>query len=200
MAQLMPLPLTVSCFSEIQIGFTFLVPAHLGSSGKRAVKQVCYFLSKNTQNCQSPYNWPVPWGHCTFCTPHPPSQCQWLSQCRMGGGKDTQPTQYTHTHPFNGPISGTTQVSQYQKGGTNLDLTEARDSEWQWHQLGHMQVCNLLQTDNHAGTPPLSFLQAGHPSCCPTNSVKALKASPTQYNCQLLLKVTTGKIINEATT
>ena len=42
MAQLMPLPLTVSCFSKIQIGFTFLVPAHLGSPGKRAVKRgVC---------------------------------------------------------------------------------------------------------------------------------------------------------------
>ena len=41
MAQLMLLPLTVSCFSKIQIGFTFLVPAHLGSPGKRAVKRVC---------------------------------------------------------------------------------------------------------------------------------------------------------------
>jgi len=41
MAQLTPLPLTVSCFSKIQIGFTFLVPAHLGSPGKRAVKQEC---------------------------------------------------------------------------------------------------------------------------------------------------------------
>ena len=43
MAQLMPLPLTVSCFNNIQIGFTFLVPvpAHLGSPGKRAVKRVC---------------------------------------------------------------------------------------------------------------------------------------------------------------
>ena len=40
-AQLMPLPLTVSCFSKIQIGFTFLVPAHLGSPGKRAGKRVC---------------------------------------------------------------------------------------------------------------------------------------------------------------
>ena len=39
--QLMPLPLTVSCFSKIQIGFTFLVPAHPGSTGKRAVKRVC---------------------------------------------------------------------------------------------------------------------------------------------------------------
>ena len=41
MAQLMPLPLTVSCFRKIEIGFTFLVPAHLGSPGKRAVKRVC---------------------------------------------------------------------------------------------------------------------------------------------------------------
>jgi len=78
---------------------------------------------------------------------------------------------HTHTHPFNGPLSGTTQVSWYQKGKTNLDFTEAKDSEW------HMQVCTLLQTDNHASTSPLSFLQAGCPSCRPTNSVKALKAS-----------------------
>jgi len=41
MVQLMPLPLTVSCFSKIQIGFTFLVSAHLGIPGKRAVKRVC---------------------------------------------------------------------------------------------------------------------------------------------------------------
>jgi len=41
MVQLMPLPLTVSCFSKIQTGFAFLVPAYLGSSGKRAVKRVC---------------------------------------------------------------------------------------------------------------------------------------------------------------
>jgi len=69
-------------------------------------------------------------------------------------------------------------VSWYQKGKTNLDFTEARDSsEWQWLQLGHVQVCTLLQTDNHASTSLLSFLQAGSPSCCPTNCVKALKAS-----------------------
>jgi len=70
-------------------------------------------------------------------------------------------------------------VSRYQKGKTNLDFTEARDSEWQWHQLDHMQVCTSLQTDNHASTSPLSFLQARCPSCRPTNSVKALKARPT---------------------
>jgi len=92
-----------------------------------------------------------------------------------GGFKDS-------THPFNGPLSGTTQVSRYQKGKTILDFNEAIDSEWQWHQLGHMQVCTSLQTDNHTSTPPLSFLQAGCPSCRPTNSVKALKASLMNSN------------------
>ena len=58
----------------------------------------------------------------------------------------------THTHPFNGPLSGTTRVSRYQKGKTNLDFTGARDSEWQWPQLGHVQVYTSLQTDNHAST------------------------------------------------
>jgi len=71
-------------------------------------------------------------------------------------------------------------VSRYQKGKTNLDFTKARDGEWHWRQLGHMQVCTLLQRDNHASTPPLSFLQAGCPSCRPTNSVKALKAPAKQ--------------------
>ena len=81
----------------------------------------------------------------------------------------------THAHPFNGPLSGTTWVSRYQKGKTNLDFTEARDSEWQWNPLDHMQICTSLQT-----TTPVPhrsvFLQAGCPSCHPTNSIKALKA------------------------
>ena len=47
MAQLMPLPLTVSCSSKIQIGFTFLVLAHLGSPGQRAVKWVCVCVFKS---------------------------------------------------------------------------------------------------------------------------------------------------------
>jgi len=71
-------------------------------------------------------------------------------------------------------------VSRYQKGKTSPDFTEARDGEWQRHLLGRMQVCTLLHTDNHASTPPLSFLQTGCPSCRPTNSVKALKASTSE--------------------
>jgi len=77
-------------------------------------------------------------------------------------------------------------VSRYRKGKTNLDFTEARDNEWQWHQLGHMQVCISLQTDNHASTTPLSFLQTGCPSCRQTNSVKALKAKhKAQNECEI---------------
>jgi len=58
-------------------------------------------------------------------------------------------------------------VSQYQKGKTKLDFTEARHSEWQWHQLGHTQVCTSLQTDNHASTPPLSFFTGRMPFLSP---------------------------------
>jgi len=91
-----------------------------------------------------------------------------------------------HTHPFNGPLSGNTRVSWYQKGGkTNPDFTEARDSEWHWHQLGNMQVCTSPQAGNHASTPPFSFLQAGCPSCHSTNSVKALKAQALKAQVRL---------------
>jgi len=62
-------------------------------------------------------------------------------------------------------------VGQYQKGKTNLDFTEARDSEWQWHQLQEMQVRISLQTDNHTSTPPLSFYRPdAFPATQPTAS------------------------------
>ena len=79
----------------------------------------------------------------------------------------TLASDHTHTHRFNGPFSRTTRVSRYQKGKSNLDFTEARDSEWQWHQLGHLQVCISLQTDNHARTPPLSFFTGRMPFLSP---------------------------------
>ena len=85
----------------------------------------------------------------------------------------------THTHPFNGPFSGTTRVGRYQKGKTNLDFTEARDSEWQWHQLG---ICKSAYRSRQITTPAPHhsvFLQAGCPSYHRTNSVKALKAQET---------------------
>jgi len=52
-------------------------------------------------------------------------------------------------------------VSQYQKGKTNLDFTEARESEW--HQLGHMPVCISFPTDNYASIPLLSFFTGRMP-------------------------------------
>jgi len=88
----------------------------------------------------------------------------------------------TTTTFVNGHFSRTTWVSRHQRSITILvkpisGFTGARDSEWRWHQLGDMQICTPLQTDNYASTPQVSFLQAGCPSCHPTNSIKALKES-----------------------
>ena len=252
MAQLMPLPLTVSRSSKIQIGFTFLVPAYPGCPGKEAVKWCCCcylsaflcvycplkesFRDISVTHCPARKKdlehtiWQPFGGNCKFAgvIPHakkkrgintaclwsPPARrsCDQLTYRRMRryrptvappgfcnrgevrcgsiGGLEYEVPQsrlfclcinvalcstalqcicrvirrssmtmkaHTHTHPFNGPLSGTTRLSRYQKSETNLDFTEARDSEWQWHQLGHMQVCTSLQTDNHTSTPLLSF-------------------------------------------
>ena len=100
--------------------------------------------------------------------------------CLSPLGSHALPHTHTHSHPFNGPFSGTTWAGRYQKDEINLDFTEARDSEWQWHQLGCMQVCTSLQTDNHASAQPFSFLQAGCPSCRRTNSVKAVATNLLQ--------------------
>ena len=146
-SQLMPLPLTVSCFSKIQIGFTSLVPAHLGSPRQRVCVCVCVCVCVRA------------------CVHACVRACACVSVCL----ELSLPSK--HTHPFNGSLSGTTQVSRYQKGKTNLDFTEARDSEWQWHQVGYMQVCTLLQTDNHTSTLPLVFYRPDAlPAAQPTAS------------------------------
>ena len=86
----------------------------------------------------------------------------------------------THTHPFNGPFSGTTQVGRYQKGNTNLDLLKQETvsgSGISW------AICKSAPRSRQITTPAPHysvFLQAGCPSCRPTNSVKALKAK-TQW-------------------
>ena len=66
-----------------------------------------------------------------FTTPFP------YFYCYLGNYERSYTHTHTHTHQFNSLFYGTTWVSQYQKGKTNLDFTEARVSEWQWHQLGH---------------------------------------------------------------
>jgi len=58
-------------------------------------------------------------------------------------------------------------VSRYQKGKTNLDFTEARDSEWQWHQLRHMQVCTLHQTEKPHQHPTTQFFTGRMPLLLP---------------------------------
>jgi len=81
-------------------------------------------------------------------------------------------------HPYDDPLPGTTRVSWYQRGKNQSQsgFTGARYSVWKWYQLGHMQICTSPQTDNHASTHD-SFLKARCPSCCPANSVKALKVT-----------------------
>jgi len=82
-------------------------------------------------------------------------------------------------------------VSRYQKGKTSLDFTEATDSEWQWHQLGHMQVSTSLQTDNHASTPPLSFLQ---PDALPVAQPTASKLKENCFTCYMVIIVMALKV------
>jgi len=88
-------------------------------------------------------------------------------------------------------------VGQYQKGKTNLvftlDYTEARDSEWQWHQLGHMQICTLLQTDNHASTPPLSFFSGQMPFLPPNQQRQSTEG--LRLTCIMAIKQWSGQHI-----
>ena len=82
---------------------------------------------------------------------------------------------HTHTHILQ-PSGLCPELPSWAGTRTNVDFTEARDSEWQWHQLVYLQICTSPQTDNHASTLPLSFLQARCPSYHENNDVKALKA------------------------
>jgi len=97
-------------------------------------------------------------------------------------------------------MSWTTHVSRYQKGKTNLDFTEARDIEWQWHQLGSMQVCTLLHTGNHTSTPPLCFFTGRMPflppnqQCQNTDTTKKCKNGKTKSRKQICSEITVGGI------
>jgi len=73
-------------------------------------------------------------------------------------------------------------VSWYQKGKTNLDFTEAGDIEWLWHQLGHMQVCTSLQTDNHTSTPPPQFFTGRMPFLLPNQQRQSTEGNSTEDN------------------
>jgi len=77
-------------------------------------------------------------------------------------------------------FSRTTWVNRHQKDKPFYILIKQKIMGWQWHQLDHMQIIfTSLQSDNHASTSPLSFLQAGCPSSCLTDSIKTLKTLNT---------------------
>ena len=92
----------------------------------------------------------------------------------------TEQSTHTHTHPFNGPLPRTTRVRRYEKGKTNVDFNEARDIEWHWHQLSHMQVCISLQIDNHASAPPLSFFTGRMPFLPPNQQRQSTEGKSTE--------------------
>jgi len=77
----------------------------------------------------------------------------------------------------------------YRKGKTSLDFTEARDSEWQWHQLGHMQVCTLLQTDNHVSTSPLSFFTGRMPFLPPNQQRQSTEGNTLGQSSALYISI-----------
>jgi len=79
-------------------------------------------------------------------------------------------------------------MSWYHKGKTNLDFTEARDSEWQWHQLGCMQVCISFQTDNHVSTPTTQVFY--RPDALPATQPTALKHRRQLLKREIKLKLT----------
>jgi len=93
-------------------------------------------------------------------------------KCLCPGHKSTR----THTHTRARALARLTALCPRLYPGKPVperyrDFTEARDTEWQWHQLGRMQVCTSLQTDNHASTPPPSFYRPDAlPAAQPTAS------------------------------
>jgi len=80
-------------------------------------------------------------------------------------------------------------VSRYQKGKTNLDFTEARDNEWQWHQLGHMQICTSLQTNNHASTPHSVFFTGRMPFLPPNQQHQSTEGNFCTKSLGIFVKV-----------
>ena len=86
---------------------------------------------------------------------------------------------HTHTHPFNGPFFRTTWVGQYQKGKTNLDFTEARDSGWQWHQLG---ICKSAPRSRQITTsaPHHSFFTGRMPFLPPNQQRQSTEGTMDQ--------------------
>ena len=94
---------------------------------------------------------------------------------------------YTHNHTraFNSPLSRTTRVSWYQKGKTNLDFTEVRDSEWQWH---HSAICKSAPRSRQLTTPAPHHSVFYRPDALPVAQPTASKHRrhlPNQQNSKI---------------
>ena len=99
-------------------------------------------------------------------------------------------TPHTHTHTrLTALFPGLPRSAGTRKAKSIWILLNQETVSGNGNQLDHMQVCTSLQRDNHASTPPLSFLQAGCPSCRPTNSVKALKAVWLWFRSKYLISI-----------
>ena len=167
MAQLMPLPLNISCSSKSRLVLPFwcwltqVVPDKI----RVGWKLLCVCVSTPL------YYYQV---FDCYCKLHVGQKALELVEKVFTGHPTILIKLQTHTctHTFilrpYGLCPGLPGLAGTR---TNLDFTEARESEWLW------QICTSPQTDNHANTPPLSFLQARCSSCHPNNSTKALKAA-----------------------
>ena len=152
-------------------GWVFLlVPSYPGCPGPKGVKQLCMWFGVwlNYFQCQMSSSVCVPTWTCISAIALMlfPFVCC-IVLCT---GTHTR-TLLTALCPGLPVWAGTRKVT------TNLDFAGARDSEWQWHQPGHMLACTLLQTDNRASISPLKCF-----SCCPTNSIKALNVTSVYRN------------------
>ena len=140
--------------------FTACVPLLTATSafglGRRCWSpQQCYLLCLRTlQHDQKLMKWKLLF--CQLCVLRPQVWLELLDVLMVNTFCSLTHT-HTHTHTRLMALLRDYPGEPVPKGKTNLDFTEARDSEWQWHQLGHMQVGTSLQTENHASTPPLRF-------------------------------------------
>ena len=141
MIQLMPLPLTVSCFIKIHIGFTFMVPAHPSSPGKRAVKGVCvcvYYLIITYQQCRRDVRADRLWQHRQRLS-ELSSPC-WSSP-RGNHPAAAQLTCSTHIQPFTGPLSGTTpRVAEWSYFKNWTGHRDAESTEGEREQSGSISL------------------------------------------------------------
>ena len=114
----------------------------------------------------------------------------------VNSGKRTTVDKHTHTHPhphsFNGPLSGTTRVSRYQKGKTSMDFTEARDSEWQWHQLG--AICKSAPRSRQITMPATHHSVFLQPFLLPNQQCQSTIYITVDKICDILAVTATIKV------